>query len=76
MTAILRRIRREPVISRAGLAAVLNLLVVSGVLDADGSTALEAAVLGVVNAAALLSARAHVTPIARQTLTYRVRRRP
>jgi hypothetical protein len=63
MNAILHRIRREPVVSRAGLAAVLNVLVVSGLIDAGGSDAVSAVVLALVNVVAVVGARARVTPV-------------
>jgi hypothetical protein len=63
MNAIIARIRREPVVSRAGLAAVLNVLVVSGLIDTGGSDAITTAVLAVVNVAAVIGARGRVTPV-------------
>jgi hypothetical protein len=63
MNAVLRRLRHEPVLSRAGLAAVLNVLVVSGLIDTGGSDAISAAILAVVNVVAVVGARARVTPV-------------
>lgn len=63
MSKLIARLRREPVVSRAGLAAVLNLLVVSGVIDTGAAEAVETAVLAVVNAALIISARKRVSPV-------------
>lgn len=63
MQAIIDRLRREPIFTRLGLAAVLNLLVVAGVISPDVSTELEVAVLAAVNALLLLSGRQAVTPV-------------
>jgi hypothetical protein len=61
MSKVLERLRREPIVSRVGLAAVLNVLVVSGVLDTQAAGAVEAAVLATANALLILGARKRVT---------------
>ena len=63
MQAIIDRLRREPLVSRVGLAAILNVLVVAQVIDPDVSSEIEAAALGVVNVLLMLSARGKVTPV-------------
>lgn len=63
MQAIINRLRREPIISRAGLAAVLNVLVVAGIIDTGASEAIESAALALVNAVLIFSARGKVTPV-------------
>lgn len=62
MNKIVKRLSREPIISRVGLAAVLNVLVISGVIDTGAAEGVEAAVLALVNAVTLVSARQSVTP--------------
>lgn len=63
MQAIIDRLRREPLVSRVGLAAILNVLVVAQVIDPDVSSEIEATVLGAVNVLLMLSARGKVTPV-------------
>jgi hypothetical protein len=67
---LIDRIRREPVVARGLLAAVLNVLVVSGVLDASQATVVSETVEAIVatvvlvvgNVTLLLGARKRVTP--------------
>jgi hypothetical protein len=67
---LIDRIRREPVVARGLLAAVLNVLVVSGVLDASEATVVSETVEAIVatvvlvvgNVTLLLGARKRVTP--------------
>jgi hypothetical protein len=63
MKKIVTRLKREPIISRIGLAAVLNVLVVAGVIDTGAAESVEGAVLAVISAATILSARSRVTPL-------------
>jgi hypothetical protein len=63
MSKIIERLAGEPVAVRGAIAAVLNLLVVSGVIDTGASEAVEAAVLGVVSLFLIVSARQRVTPV-------------
>jgi hypothetical protein len=65
MQKIIDKIRNEPIVSRVGLAAVLNVLVVAGVIDPDVSTEIEVAVLSAVNVILILAGRAKVTPVAK-----------
>jgi hypothetical protein len=62
MKNVIERLRREPILSRVGLAAILNVLIVGGVIDPSESAAVETALLAVVNAVALFAGRKAVTP--------------
>lgn len=62
MQKLIKRLKREPIVSRAGLAAILNVLVIAGVIDTGASEAVEAAVLAAIDAVALIAARAKVRP--------------
>ena len=61
MKSLIDRLKREPILSRAGLAAILNVLVLAGVIDTGVAEGIETAVLAVVNAILLASARGKVT---------------
>jgi hypothetical protein len=63
MDKIIETIRNEPIVSRLGLAAILNVLVVAQVIDVDVSKEIEATALAVVNLLLLLSGRSKVTPV-------------
>lgn len=63
MKNIIARLKREPIISRVGLAAVLNVLVIAGVIDTGASEELEGVVLGIANLVAIFASRAKVTPV-------------
>ena len=63
MKKIIARLKREPVLTRAGLAAVLNVLVVSGLIDTGMSDAIQVAVVDVVGVGLALAARQKVTPV-------------
>lgn len=70
MGKFISRLRREPVALRGLLAAVLNVLVVGGAIDAGTADAIDETVVKVVevavfvagNAALVLGARSRVTP--------------
>lgn len=66
MRKILERLYAEPVAVRGAIAAVLNVLVVSGVLDVAASSKVDEVVqalgLVVANLALILGARRRVTP--------------
>lgn len=58
---VIEKIKREPIVSRVGLSAILSVLVAAGVIDTGASEAVEAAVIAVVNAVTILTARKRVT---------------
>lgn len=62
MSRIADRLAAEPVAIRAGVAAVLNLLVISKIVDLEVSAGIEAAALAVINILLIASARSKVTP--------------
>ena len=62
MQSIIARIKAEPVIVTALVAAVLNLAVVFGVPVDDGQ---KAAILAVVNAVLALFVRSQVSPVSK-----------
>lgn len=61
MRKVIKRLRREPIVSRVGLAAILNVLVVAGVIDTGAAESIETAALAVINAVAIVSARRRTT---------------
>lgn len=63
MDNIIHRLRSEPVVLRVALAAVLDVLVVGGIIDVSDSEALEAAIVAAVNLTAAFSARRAVRPL-------------
>lgn len=63
MQTIMDRLAQEPVVLRTGIAAVLNLLVVAGLIDVGLSDGVLAAILGIINIVLIVSARQKVTPV-------------
>jgi hypothetical protein len=63
MQKIIDRLKREPIVSRVGLAAILNVLVIAGVIDTGSSEELEGVALGVANLVAIFSARGLTVPV-------------
>lgn len=63
MESIIARLKREPVVLRVALVAILDVLVVAGVIDPPASEAVVAAVVAAANLLAALSARGKVRPV-------------
>lgn len=63
MQKIIDRLKREPIVSRVGLAAILNVLVIAGVIDTGASDEVEGVVLGVATLLSMFAARGRTLPV-------------
>lgn len=63
MKNVIDRLKREPIVTRVGLAAILNVLVIAGVIDTGASEEVEGAVLGVATLLSMFAARGRARPV-------------